>query len=115
MTVTETKRPTDRRTPKGLVVTATVVIFVIAGFVSGFASSSPDGLEKVAGDEGFGDAARDHALSGFFLADYAVKGIDNPRLAGGIAGVIGVATTLAVGTLLFLLLARLGRRSGDGS
>lgn len=115
MTVTEPVTAPSRRTPKGLLLGGVLVVFVIAGFVSGFASSSPDGLEKVAGDEGFGDAARDHAFSGFFLADYAVKGIDNERLAGGLAGVIGVTVTLVVGTLLFLALSKLGRKSGDSA
>ena len=113
MTITEPEAPAVRRTPKGLLIGGLLVVFVIAGFISGFASSAPDGLEKVAGDEGFGETARDHAFSGFFLADYAVRGIDNERLAGGLAGVIGVIVTLAVGTLLFLGMSRMGRKTGD--
>jgi hypothetical protein len=106
-------RPSDttRRTPKGLLLGGLLVAFLLAGFVSGYASSSPDGLEKVAGDQGFLDSSRDHAFSGFFLSDYAVKGIDDPRLAGGLAGIIGVAATLAFGTLLFYAVSRLGRRT----
>jgi hypothetical protein len=30
------------------------------------------------------------------MADYAVTGVDSPRLAGGLAGVIGVVVTLAL-------------------
>lgn len=95
---------------RSLLITGLLVAFVLAGFVSGYASSAPDGLEKVAGDQGFAEAADDHAFRGFFLADYAVRGIDDPRLAGGLAGVVGVLLVLAVGTLLFWGVARLGRR-----
>ena len=73
----------------------------LALFVSGFASSSPDGLEKVAGDKGFLQTARDHLFADGPLADYAVKGIDNERLSTGLSGLIGVLVTFGVGILLF--------------
>ncbi len=38
-----------------------VVSLFIAGFVSFYASSSPDGLEKVAEDQGFIETAQDSA------------------------------------------------------
>ena len=101
--------PSTRRSAKGVLVAGLLLAFLLAGFFSGYASGSPDGLEKVAGDEGFLEAADEHAFRGFFLADYAVSGIDDPRLAGGLAGVIGVLMVLAVGTLLFWGVARLGR------
>lgn len=99
------------RTPRGLLLGGLLLAFLLAGFISGFASSSPDGLEKVAGDQGFLEAGEDSSTSGFFLADYAVSGIENERLAGGLAGVIGVLLTLAVGTLLFFAVTRLRSRT----
>jgi cobalt/nickel transport protein len=87
----------------------------LALFVSGFASSSPDGLEKVAGDKGFLQTARDHLFADGPLADYAVKGIDNERLSTGLSGLIGVLVTFGVGVLLFAAVRalRAGRdRSG---
>jgi cobalt/nickel transport protein len=102
--------PTRSRSARGLLVAGVLLAFVLAGFVSGYASSEPDGLEKVAGDQGFLTSADEHAFGDLFLADYAVRGIDDPRLAGGLAGVIGVALVLVVGTLLFWGVARLGRR-----
>ena len=86
-----------------------VLSLVLAGVVSNFASSSPDGLEKVAEDIGFLDSAKDHTYADGPLADYGVKGIENERLSTGAAGVIGVIATAGVSTGLFFVLRR---RSG---
>jgi PDGLE domain len=82
----------------------------LALFVSGFASSSPDGLEKVAGDKGFLEAARDHLFADGPLADYTVRGVDNQRLSTGLSGLIGVLVTFGLGLALFALVR--ARRSG---
>ena len=78
----------------------------LAGVVSFYASSSPDGLEKVAGDIGFIDSAKEHTNSDGVLADYGVKGVENERLSVGAAGVIGVIATGAISTGLFFLIRR---------
>lgn len=78
----------------------------LAGVVSFYASSSPDGLEKVAGDIGFIDSAKEHTNSDGALADYGVKGVENARLSTGAAGVIGVIATGAISTGLFFLIRR---------
>jgi hypothetical protein len=78
-----------------------LVALLIAGVVSGFASSDPDGLERVSIDEGFDEAAADHALADSPLADYAVEGVEDGRLSTGLAGIIGVAATLALSVSLF--------------
>ena len=83
-----------------------VLSLVLAGVVSNFASSSPDGLEKVAEDIGFLDSAKDHTYADGPLADYGVKGIENERLSTGTAGVIGVIATAGVSTGLFFVLRR---------
>ena len=84
-----------------------VRLFVIAGLlvgaalallVSPFASTSPDGLERVAEDEGFADAADEHRLGDSPLADYAVRGVDDERVSTGAAGVIGVLLTFGLAT-----------------
>ncbi len=76
---------------------------VLAGVVSYYASSNPDGLEKVAEDEGFLDTAKDSAVANSPLADYSVAGIDNERLSVGTSGVIGVIVTALVAIVLFNL------------
>jgi cobalt/nickel transport protein len=78
----------------------------LAGGVSFYASSNPDGLEKVAGDIGFLESAKEHTNADGPLADYSVKGVENSRLAGGLAGLIGVGATALVGGLVFTLLSR---------
>jgi cobalt/nickel transport system permease protein len=65
--------------------------------VSQFAASDPDGLERVAEDEGFLASARGHAFADSLFADYATAGIDNQTLSLAIAGLAGVTMTLLVG------------------
>ena len=89
-----------------LVVTGLVVSLVLAGGVSYYASSHPDGLEKVAGDIGFLDSAKESAVEDGPLAGYGVAGVENERISGGLAGVIGVASTAAVSFGLFYALRR---------
>ncbi len=79
---------------------------VLAGGVSYYASSHPDGLEKVAGDIGFLDTAKESAVEDSPLAGYGVAGIENERISGGLAGVIGVASTAAISFGMFYALRR---------
>ena len=90
-----------------------LVAIGLALVVSGFASSSPDGLEKVATDKGFLETARDHPLADGPLADYAVKGVDNQRLSAGLSGLIGVLVTFGLGLALFALVRALRSRGQD--
>ncbi|MGY1672790.1 PDGLE domain-containing protein [Geodermatophilus sp. SYSU D00710] len=86
-----------------------LLTLLVAGVLSSYASASPDGLEWAAGETGFADTARDSAAAGSPLADYGVAGVDDARVSGGLAGVIGVAVTLALAGGLALLLRRRGR------
>lgn len=79
---------------------------ILAGVVSYYASSHPDGLEKVAEDKGFLETAKDSAVANSPLADYGITGLDNERLSVGVAGVIGVFATALVAILLFKLLKK---------
>lgn len=93
---------------------AFVVTIAVAAVASGFASSEPDGLEKVSIEKGFDDTADDHALAESPLADYGVEGVDSERISTGLAGVIGVLITLAVVTALLFTVSRMRReRSGQ--
>jgi cobalt/nickel transport protein len=91
---------------KNFYLSALFVTLLLAGGASYYASSSPDGLEKVASDIGFIEQAKPHTNSDGALADYGVKGVENERLSVGAAGVIGVIATGAVGSGLFFLLRR---------
>lgn len=78
----------------------------LAGGLSFYASSSPDGLEKVAEDEGFLESAENSALSNSPLADYGLAGLDSERLSVGIAGVVGVVATAVIALALFTLIKK---------
>jgi PDGLE domain-containing protein len=92
------------------------VACALAFFVSPGASSQPDGLDKVAIDKGFDGKARAHSLDDVPTAGYAVKGVDNERVSTGLAGLIGVTVTFALGTGLFLVVRRSRRPpASDGS
>lgn len=98
------------RRPSTRVVLVTVlgIALVVAGIVSHYASSSPDGLTSVAADLGF--ASSQQASTGGPLAGYDVPGLGHPRWSGGLAGVVGCLVVLAVSTLLFRL-----RRPGSSA
>ena len=64
-------------------------------------------LEKVAGDIGFIETAKDHTLDNSALADYGVAGIENERLSVGIAGIVGV---IATGVLMYLIVKFISRK-----
>jgi len=95
---------------KSFLISGFIASLFLAGFVSFYASSNPDGLEKVAEDIGFIETAEDHTYAEGALADYGVKGVENPRLSTGLAGVIGVVATGVVSTGIFMLVRR---KSGD--
>jgi cobalt/nickel transport protein len=88
-----------------------ILALVLAFFVSPSASGDPDGLNKVAIDEGFADTERDHALEDAPAAGYEVRGVDDDRLSTGVAGVIGVAVTFAVAGGVMLVVKRARRTS----
>ena len=87
-------------------VAAVTLPVLIAGGLSMFASSHPDGLEYVGGLLGFEDAGKDSATAGSVLADYGISGWDSPW-ATGVAGIIGLAL---VAGLAFFATAMIARR-----
>ncbi|MFD6692674.1 PDGLE domain-containing protein [Micromonospora aurantiaca (nom. illeg.)] len=98
-----------------------LVALLLAGVVSNYASSHPDGLDSSllkgctvnADDEITGGScpaqqAKDHELADSPLADYGVRGIGNDFLSTGLSGVLGVLLTFALGGGLFWLARRRG-------
>ena len=83
-----------------------LLCLVVAGVGSYYASAHPDGLEQVAASTGFADSAEDSAVADSPLADYQVDGVEDDRLSGGLAGVIGVAIMAVLSTALFWGLRR---------
>lgn len=93
---------------RGFVIAAVLVSLVLAVVVSQFSAAAPDGLQRVALDQGFADQGQSHPLDGSLFAGYATVGVANETLSLAVAGAAGVAITLAVGTGLFM--AARGRR-----
>lgn len=88
-----------------LVISGVVLAIGLAAFASPFASSSPDGLEKVAEEHGIPEAdkaAWQHAA----IPDYQVPGIAHEGTATGLAGVIGTVCVLVAGLVVGRLIAR---------
>ncbi|MBX9398460.1 energy-coupling factor ABC transporter permease [Streptomyces sp. TRM72054] len=109
----EAPAPAARTSRRTLWISGLATSLVLAGFVSFYASASPDGLEKVAEDKGFAQSAKEHDVADSPLADYGVKDIGNARLSGGLAGVIGVGVTVVAGSAIFWAVRR--RRTDEAA
>jgi len=92
-----------RVSTRTLLLVGLLVALVLAGLVSHYASASPDGLNRVAGDLGFASTEQAPGTDGGPLAGYEVAGLGHDRLSGGLAGVIGCLLVLGLSSLLFLL------------
>lgn len=104
----------NARSLKPLVAVGALITLAIAGGVSYFASSAPDGLDaatlkgctldadgNITGGSCVAQRAADHEPGGGPLADYGVKGLDGST---GLAGIIGVAITFAIGLAIFWII-----------
>jgi hypothetical protein len=80
------------------------VCLALAGLASPFASSSPDGLERVAEEHGIVAAAP--VWTAAPAPDYTMPGVSDARLSTGAAGLVGTLVVLALGVGLARLLAR---------
>lgn len=78
-----------------------LVVLVLAGVASAYASGRPDPLERVAAP-----TAEEHDLADGPVADYEVRGVGDDRLSVGLSGVIGVALVLGFGAGALALLRR---------
>ena len=80
------------------------IAFFLAAVISPFASSSPDGLERVAEDAGFMERVSElWTLSP--LPDYSVTSISDAAISTGLAGVLGVALVLALCYIIIRILS----------
>ncbi|KKM11341.1 membrane protein [Clostridiales bacterium PH28_bin88] len=67
----------------------------VATIASPFASSFPDGLERVAEDLGFLSRSEGYELVASPMPDYSIPGIENEILSTAISGLVGVIITVA--------------------
>lgn len=88
------------------------IIFVLAAaiflavFISPFAASSPDGLERVADDKGFIEKGRTRQVFPAPLADYFWPGIRNQKLAVALSGLAGTLAVFIIASGLGIYLKR---------
>ena len=82
---------------KRIVIVGLLISLALAVFLSPFASSWPDGLERVAGDRGFIDLAGVKPLVSSPIPDYAWPGIKNEKLATAAAGLAGTLVLFGLG------------------
>jgi cobalt/nickel transport protein len=73
-----------------------ILALLVAAFLSPFASSSPDGLEKVAEDLGFIEKSEGEPLINSPAPDYVFPGITNEGAATAAAGIAGTLLTFGV-------------------
>ena len=100
-----------RMSRKAFFATFLLVALLIAGFGSYYASAHPDGLTFVAEKTGFSDREKSSGTSDGPMAGYRTKGIDDARLSGGVAGVVGCLLVLTIaGGLAWAV-----RRRGTGT
>ncbi|MDD3628392.1 MAG: PDGLE domain-containing protein [Candidatus Humimicrobiaceae bacterium] len=86
------------------VIAGIILSIVIAVFISPFASSHPDGLEKVAEDFGFIEKAQNIVNDNIFLIpDYKIDAVRSPLWQGPLAGLSGVFIILAIFGIVFLI------------
>ncbi len=95
-------------TRKEILIGLGLALFV-AIVLSPFASSSPDGLERVAEDHQFLDKATEKPLTPEVFPDYTIPGVENESFSTAIAGGIGTLILYFGGFGLARLLA--SRRS----
>ena len=104
-----------------------LVALLLAGVVSNYASSHPDGLDSsllkgctvdaddnIVGGSCPAQQARDHELGDSPFADYGVRGVENSFVSTGLSGVLGVLVTFAIGAGGFWLLRRRGTAQPAG-
>jgi hypothetical protein len=89
-----------------LVFVGLMISLIIAGVVSYYADPNPDGLERVAEDQGFIEDAADSANAEIFASDYGIAGVEDERLSVGLAGALGIVVMIVVGFGLFWFLGR---------
>ena len=73
---------------------ALAVAIGLATAASPFASTSPDGLNRVADDHAFSDTGKTQTGP---IEGYAFPGVHNERLAKGLAGFTGTVLVFALG------------------
>ena len=93
---------------------AGLAVAIALAIASPWASSEPDGLTKVAEDQGFASTEKEHALEGGPVAGYEVDGVEDEGTSKALSGLIGVVATFILGAGLFAVVRGRERREVGG-
>jgi hypothetical protein len=96
-----------------MLIISAIATVALAALVSQFASTFPDGLERVS--ERFGFAEKGRAALGSPVPDYSMRWMSGTRLSGSIAGVLGAGVVFLCACLVGRALLALRRRRARGS
>jgi multisubunit Na+/H+ antiporter MnhB subunit len=94
----------SRTRGRGWWIAGIVIAVLVVVILAPLASSDPDGLERVAEDQGFIGQAEN--LVNGILGDYAIPGVDDPAVTTILAGLLGIAIVVGIMVLLGRVLAR---------
>lgn len=81
-----------RKILNSAVVKGLIICFIIVLCIAPFASSNPDGLERIAIDKGFHKNGQQSIIESI-MPDYLILGINDSRLSTAAAGAVGVIIT----------------------
>lgn len=83
----------------GLAGAGLMLALMLALLGSPFASSSPDGLEKVAEEKGFAAAASEDTIvwTTILFPDYKIKSVESRKVSTSLAGLLGTMAVFACG------------------
>ncbi|MCL4376860.1 MAG: PDGLE domain-containing protein [Actinobacteria bacterium] len=95
-----------------------ILLFAIAAvivglFLSPFASSYPDGLEKVAQNLGFADKASNFVNFKFIIPDYLFPGIKSTFWQTSLAGFFGILIIFAVFAIILGVLSIINKNKNS--
>ena len=90
-----------------------LLLALALALLSPLASPHPDGLERVAEDQGFLAQARSAPFE--LVADYVFPGIENETLATVVAGLFGTLILFGLGAGLAWTLRRRAAKGGDAA
>ncbi len=86
-----------------------LVLALLAAFAAPFASSEPDGLQRVARDEGFAGTQREHALRDGPFAGYGFDAVESEEAGRSMSAFAGVVLTFLLAFAVTTLVS--GRRN----
>jgi hypothetical protein len=99
------------RQTRNFLIAGLAVSLLMGGVISYWASSNPDGLERVAADKGFlHKATENDTQKGLaVIPDYEVPGVKHDFLKVSLAGIIGTVLCFGLALLVGWLVKRRGK------